>query len=307
MPILEPFLKTFVQGFPVGRRILWGMVVGFGLVGGTPSVAQTNVEPLLPWGWSQNTGWLNFAGDLAHGVVATPHHLAGHIWSPNVGWISLGDGTPASGDHYSNSTASDFGVNLDSKGNLSGYAWGQNIGWIRFEGRTGTPGAAAILTPSGGFFGYAWGQNIGWIRLDCASGVLLADSDDDGIADAFETGTGQYAGDYDTGTAPTNPDSDGDHVSDGEEVKAGSDPTDPASLPPSEIVWVDLGYSGPETGALLSPYNTVAEAVEGVAAGGMIRLYGPSVQDSTSETLRIAKPLRMSVYAGQIRIGVKDP
>jgi hypothetical protein len=297
-----------MPGAPALRKTpFWGVVALSVVWGGASGIAQTNVEPLLPWGWSQNTGWLNFSGDLEHGVVATPHHLAGHVWSPNVGWISLGDGTPESGDTYSNASASDFGVNLDRYGNLSGFAWGQNIGWIRFDGRGGTPGAAAILTPAGGFYGYAWGQNIGWIRLDCDSGVLLADSDEDGLADAFETGTGRYAGDYDTGTSPGDPDTDGDHIPDGEEVKGGSDPTDPESLPSSEIVWVDLGYSGPETGALLSPYNTLVEAVEGVVPGGMIRFYGPSGLDTTSETLRIVKPLRLSVYAGRVRIGVLNP
>jgi len=307
MPIFMPFWKSLIRNFPARQSLFFWIVMGFLSTWGKSGVAQTNVESLLPWGWSPNTGWLNFSGDLTHGVVATPHYLAGYVWSPNVGWISLGDGTPETGNRYSNTRASDFGVNLDSNGHLSGYAWGQNIGWIRFDDRMGGPGAAAILTPSGGFVGYAWGQNIGWIRLDCDWGVLLADSDEDGLADAFETGTGQYAGAYDTGTAPGNPDSDGDQVPDGDEVKAGSDPTDPGSVPSPEVVWVDLGYCGPETGALLSPFNTVSEAVTGVASGGTIRFYGPSVLDSTSETLRITKPLRMSVYAGRVRIGVKTP
>ncbi len=292
--------------FPKFRILVLGTIGAF-LIQDSPCGAPSHVEPLMPWAWSQNTGWLNFSGDGEQGVRATPHHLSGTAWSPNVGWISLGDGTPESGDHYTNTTASDFGVNLDGHGNLSGYAWGQNIGWIRFEGRSGPPGAAALLTPAGAFYGYAWGQNIGWIRLDCDWGVLLTDHDEDGLADAFETATGRYAGAYDTGTQSKNPDTDGDGISDGEEVKAGSDPTDPTSHPPRDVVWVDPAYCGPETGALLSPYNTLAEAVEAVPAGGTIRFYGPSVADSTSETLQISKSVRLSVYAGRFRVGLRNP
>ncbi len=46
------------------------------------------------------------------------------------------------------------------------------------------------------------------------------DTDGDGIPDRFETGTGIYVSPNDTGTSPTNPDSDGDGLSDGAEVNA---------------------------------------------------------------------------------------
>jgi sulfatase modifying factor 1 len=46
----------------------------------------------------------------------------------------------------------------------------------------------------------------------------LADSDGDGIFDPYETGTGIYVSPEDTGTSPTNPDSDGDGLRDGAEV-----------------------------------------------------------------------------------------
>ena len=39
----------------------------------------------------------------------------------------------------------------------------------------------------------------------------------------------------DTGTDPLDPDSDGDGFDDGSEVTVGSDPTDPASVPPVRV------------------------------------------------------------------------
>jgi hypothetical protein len=56
------------------------------------------------------------------------------------------------------------------------------------------------------------------------------DSDGDGLADSAETGTGVYRGPGDTGTYPDNPDSDGDGAPDGEEMRAGTVPTDPGSV-----------------------------------------------------------------------------
>lgn len=45
------------------------------------------------------------------------------------------------------------------------------------------------------------------------------DSDGDGILDAFETGTGVYVSPQNTGTSPTNPDSDGDGISNNDELQ----------------------------------------------------------------------------------------
>ena len=44
------------------------------------------------------------------------------------------------------------------------------------------------------------------------------DTDADGVFDRYETGTGIYVSPTNTGTSPTNPDSDGDGLNDGSEV-----------------------------------------------------------------------------------------
>jgi hypothetical protein len=62
-----------------------------------------------------------------------------------------------------------------------------------------------------------------------------ADDDADGLLDAVETDTGTFVDANDTGTDPLDPDTDGDAFSDGDEVAAGTDPTDPASNPAAPV------------------------------------------------------------------------
>ena len=57
------------------------------------------------------------------------------------------------------------------------------------------------------------------------------DDDGDGLPDAVETLTGVFVSASDTGTDPLAFDSDDDGHGDGDEVAAGSDPNDPASIP----------------------------------------------------------------------------
>ena len=223
------------------------------------AAAAPNVDPDSAFVWGENVGWLNaYAG--GHGVVASPHILSGYMWGENVGWLNLGDGTPDTPPHYSNTSADDCGVNHDGAGHLSGYAWGENIGWVVFD-TSGAGGSQVAVTPEGVFSGFAWGENIGWINFgptmgkdDPEWGLRLADSDGDVIPDAFETNSGEFISEYDTGTNPNNDDTDGDDLDDGDEVNqyltdpndddtdddgyddlteilAGTDPNDPEDNP----------------------------------------------------------------------------
>ncbi len=58
-----------------------------------------------------------------------------------------------------------------------------------------------------------------------------SDSDDDGLLDGVETGSGVYLSAADTGTSPLVYDTDADGAGDGLEVELGTDPTDPTSNP----------------------------------------------------------------------------
>lgn len=181
--------------------------------------------------WSANGGWMrwNAAGE---GVAVYERFLAGWIWSPNFGWISVGDGTPVNGYAYSSETGADYGVNLLEAGALEGYAWSPNVGWIRFEQTYGRP---RIDMADGAFSGYAWSANIGWIHLGSVSPsadrILLAesfasnDSDNDGIEDSWE----QFHF-RNLHTADALSDIDKDGHSDVDEAFADTDPLDAKSF-----------------------------------------------------------------------------
>ncbi|HZO09628.1 MAG TPA: thrombospondin type 3 repeat-containing protein, partial [Myxococcota bacterium] len=66
---------------------------------------------------------------------------------------------------------------------------------------------------------------------DLAGNACDADDDGDGLLDVVETDTGFFVGPSDTGTDPLRPDTDGDGFPDGVELAAGSDPTNPDSIP----------------------------------------------------------------------------
>jgi len=192
------------------------------LVAALSCLAATTIDPANKYAYGANIGWINAEGDVAHGAVIGQAFCSGYMYGANVGWIHLGSGAPVNGMAYQNNSATDYGVNHDGLGSLSGYAYGANIGWINFE-PTGNP-TVDLLT--GEFGGYAWGANVGWINLTTLATLSLAapDSDNDGIADAWEYGH--------TNTLLVLPDgdSDGDGVPDLGEYAADTDPFDAGEL-----------------------------------------------------------------------------
>lgn len=176
-----------------------------------PVLAQSNVSPSDKHAWSENCGWLDWRGAGvpagAQGARLGARFLSGFVWGENIGWINLGDGSPANGTAYANSTGSDFGVNRDTlTGRLSGLAWGENVGWINFSGgalaspqRPATFDAADMR-----LHGFAWGENIGWINLDDATRFVAhrcrCDWDNTGtvtLQDIFDYLTSFFNGDGD--------------------------------------------------------------------------------------------------------------
>lgn len=224
------------------------------------AVLASNLHPTYHHAWSQNAGWLNLSpfGWTDDGVQVTSFTMSGIAWGQNVGWMKFGDGTPEDGLRYSNASNSstDYGVNLDWRGNLSGYAWSQNAGWINFQWTsTEQTDRPTFNFTTQKFSGYAWSASLGWINLGgdwlrTDGPVGYYDQDQDGIPDTWEVrqvnkltifnATTDSDGDgmpdgweftHFRSLAESNgtQDSDGDGFTDAVEYAANTSPTNPAS------------------------------------------------------------------------------
>jgi cell division septation protein DedD len=131
--------------------------------------AATTIDPTNKYAWAANLGFTNWRPSDTDGVAIADNFCSGYIYAANVGWISMGSGSPSNGVSYSNSSASDFGVNCSAGGAdlklLRGFAYGANIGWVNFEA-TGNP---RVILSTGQLRGFAWSANCGWINLDDAN------------------------------------------------------------------------------------------------------------------------------------------
>ena len=179
--------------------------------------------------YSANAGWLNFRHDQPSspsGIVFGDYFLSGFAYGANIGYINLGDGTPANLIQYQNNSATDCGVNHDGLGNLSGYAYAANVGWINFGWATlSDVNRPRVNLLTGAFSGYAYGANIGWIHLGAGylvtDTMTFTDTDGDGMADAWEL---IYFGNLTTATATSDFDHDG--ATDQIEYLSGTTPND---------------------------------------------------------------------------------
>lgn len=132
------------------------------------AAAGTTIDHLNAYAYGQNIGWLNGYADGTNGAVMGQWYCTGYLYSPNFGWICLGNG-PTNGYAYSNASTNDWGVNTLGGGKLAGMAYGANVGWVTFEQIYGQP-QISLLT--GTMSGCAYGANCGWIVLSNATALL---------------------------------------------------------------------------------------------------------------------------------------
>jgi len=218
--------------------------------------AQSTINATNKYAYAANLGWVNARGDTTNGVVIGEYVCSGYAYAANVGWINFGSGSAANGVYYSNSSASDFGVNQDGTGRLRGYAYGANIGWINFED-TGNP-TVNLLT--GQLTGYAYSANCGWISLADTNVVVYTDiirrglsTAGDGIPDAWKI---LNFGSISNPLAAANADPDGDGRTNLQEYRDGTNPNNPNSalaiLPPfpksgaspATLTWTSVPSAG---------------------------------------------------------------
>lgn len=121
--------------------------------------AAENIDPYgtgAQYGWSENTGWMNFQPSQGPGVQVEGGTLSGFVWGENIGWINLSCQTTG----YCGTV--NYGVVNDGAGNLSGFAWAENAGWLNF----GPTYGGVTIDADGRLNGWAWGENIGWVRFN---------------------------------------------------------------------------------------------------------------------------------------------
>jgi arylsulfatase A-like enzyme len=112
---------------------------------------------------------------------------------------------------------------------------------------------------------------------------VLADSDGDGLPDAAETGTGTFVSADNTGSSPSQPNSDGDRFRDGGEVLLGTDPNRADSQPAlpnivliltDDLGWNHLGAYRRRSNQLYGTNYDLSLAptpyLDGLAAQGML-------------------------------------
>jgi len=202
-------------------KVLLGIML---VMTGCVAFAAATINAANKSSYGANVGWVDWRGDTNNGAVIGEYVCSGYIYSANVGWIHLGNGSPANGIQYSNNAANDFGVSHDGLGNLRGYAYVANIGWINFE----NIGAPKMDLLTGRLSGSIYSANCGWISLSNAFAFVQtdtiapgADTDGDGIADAWEL---IYTNTLTAFTASS--DTDGDGFSDKNEYLADTNPKD---------------------------------------------------------------------------------
>jgi len=195
----------------------------------TDSWSATTIDAVNRYADGANFGWMDWHGagvDLPNGAIMGEYYCSGHVYAANVGWITLGTGSPTNGISYSNQSGDDFGVNQDGLGNLRGYAYGANIGWINFE----AIGAPRINLLNGRMSGYAWSANCGWISLSNAVAYVQTDHLSPGAIAPDGLPVAWLLTNFGTTNVDASVDPTGKGMTIGQDYLAGTDPNNPNSL-----------------------------------------------------------------------------
>lgn len=157
---------------PIAILIVCGMTLSIA----PPAHPQSEEEG---FSYGANISWINWMVNDTSGIVFNEDFASGYLYGSNVGWIHLGDGSPVNGTSYGNTTADDYGINVDAESDpdfyiLRGYAYGANIGWINFdvEQQAGFENQPRIDKSSGILKGSAWSANAGWLPLE-SEGIVV--------------------------------------------------------------------------------------------------------------------------------------
>lgn len=149
--------------------------------------------------------------------------------SVGVGWAPTARAADLSSASYTlrGSHVSSGATAALSSGSFSGAAASGQSEALGFSGS-----ATALETTAPGFMPILAGA-LPSLDSDGDGIAFFLDPDDDGdgVLDTFETNTGVFVSPDNAGTDSLDPDSDGDGFGDGEEIAAGSDPTNPLSIP----------------------------------------------------------------------------
>jgi len=198
------------------------------------------------WWTTRGVLTTNAPSDYAPVLIGQLKHIAWQAYFEMTNSVPGGPGAAVSNLVYSFSGTNDYFV--ANQGQLKYVAQ-------PFYDRLHEAGLTNAL-PAGMTGDYPWTESVG-DDADCSPariGQLKyafsfdTDQDADGLADWVETGTGVYNGPTDTGTSPSEFDSDGDGLPDGQEMADGTDPNNPDSAAPTvtihsptnpqDIVWV---------------------------------------------------------------------
>ncbi len=113
----------------------------------------------------------------------------------------------------------------------------------------------------------------------------------------METNTGVYVDEYDTGTDPDDPDTDGDGAMDGDELSHYS------SSPTDVEIWVDFAWGGNQIGTLTEPFGTIPGALGATTTGQSIFINGSSSSSTTNWTGQINNMTSIFSYGGSVAVG----